>query len=393
MLTDAGIYLDHAATTPVDPRVLDVMLPFFVERFGNPSSIYALGRDARAGLDWARDTIAHLLNCLPQEVVMTSGATEANNLAVKGVAWWHRLHAPDRRNHIIVSAIEHPSVIQTADSLVAHGFDVTHVSPESDGIVAPEAIESAIQADTCLVSLMYANNEIGTIQPLQQVAAMARELGITVHTDAVQAAGALPLDVAALGVDLLTLSAHKFYGPKGIGVLYARAGTPLVWQQHGGGQENTRRGGTENVPSIVGMAAALALAYAELDERCAGLVTLRDRLIDQLLERIPHSRLNGDAQRRLPNNVNVSFAGVTGEILLQSLDMAGIAASSGSACSTGSTEPSHVLMALGLDTDTARGSLRLTLGKDNTVEEIDRAVTTIVDTVARIRSASGAITI
>jgi cysteine desulfurase len=387
---ETGIYLDHAATTPVDPRVLDVMLPYFTQRFGNPSSIYAPGRDARAALDWARDTLANLLNCQPGDIVMTSGATEANNLAIKGVAWWNRLHAPERGNHVIVSAIEHPSVLQAADSLIVHGFEVTRVEPDPGGIVSAESVVSAIRPDTCLISLMYANNEIGTIQPVQEVAGIARERGISVHTDAVQAAGALPIDVDSLGVDLLTISAHKFYGPKGIGLLYARRDTPVLWQQHGGGQENTRRGGTENVAFIVGMAAALGLAYHEFEQRRDHSIMLRDRLIEQLLERIPDSRLNGDPVRRLPNNANLSFSGVDGETLLLSLDMLGVAASSGSACSTGSMEPSHVLRAIGLDTETARGSLRLTVGKDTSVTEVDRAIESIIDTVARVRTLSAA---
>ncbi|HYI16523.1 MAG TPA: cysteine desulfurase family protein [Thermomicrobiales bacterium] len=384
-MRETDIYLDHAATTPVDPRVLEVMLPFFNERFGNPSSIYTLGQDARAGLDWARGTMAGLLGCRARELVMTSGATESNNLAIKGVAWWHRFNAPERGNHIVVSAIEHHAVLHAAEALVPHGFEVSLVEPDRDGLVQPEAVEAALRPDTCLVSVMYANNEIGTIQPIREIAAMAHERGITVHTDAVQAAGALPLDVDDLGVDLLSLSAHKFYGPKGTGLLYVRRRTPIEWQQHGGGQEGGSRGGTENVPLLVGMAAALALATDEQDERTAKLTRLRDRLIDGILERVPDSRLNGHPQQRLPNNVNLSFAGVEGETLLLNLDMLGIAASSGSACSTGSTEPSHVLTALGLGPEIARGSLRLTLGKDTTDAEIDRATEAVVETVERVR--------
>jgi cysteine desulfurase len=388
-VSTTDIYLDHAATTPVDPRVLDIMLPFFSERFGNPSSIYALGRDARAGLDWARGTLAEALHCQAREVLFTSGATESNNLAIKGVAWWHRFNAPARGNHIVISAIEHHAVLHAAEALLPHGFELSVVPPDGDGIVSPDAIAAAVRPDTCLISVMYANNEIGTIQPIRAIAALARERGIVMHTDAVQAAGALPLDVDDLGVDLLSLSAHKFYGPKGVGVLYVRRRTPVQWQQQGGGQENTRRGGTENVPLIVGMAAALALAVDEMDERNAHLQSLRDRLIEGILERIPDSRLNGHPARRLPNNVNVSFAGVEGETILLALDMLGIAASSGSACSTGSTEPSHVLTAIGLTPELARGSLRLTVGVENTVEQIDRATGAIVDTVSRVRELAG----
>jgi cysteine desulfurase len=388
-VNETDIYLDHAATTPVDPRVLDVMLPFFTERFGNPSSIYTVGRDARAGLDWARETLATLLGCEPREVIFTSGATESNNLAIKGVAWWQRLNASEARNHIIVSAIEHHAVLHAAESLIPHGFELSIVAPGSDGIVSPDAVVAAMRPDTCLISIMLANNEIGTIQPIQEIGAAARERGILMHTDAVQAAGAMRLSPAELNVDLLSLSAHKFYGPKGVGLLYARRRTPVLWQQHGGGQEDTRRGGTENVALIVGMAAALALADHELEERVTHNRTLRDRLIEGLLERVPDARLNGHPEQRLANNVNIAFGGVEGETLLLNLDMHGIAASSGSACSTGSTEPSHVLTALGLTPEVARGSLRLTTGKHNTVAEIDRAIEAIAESVLRVRQLSG----
>jgi cysteine desulfurase len=387
-VNETDIYLDHAATTPVDPRVLEVMLPFFSERFGNPSSIYTLGRDARAGLDWARGTLASLLNCNARELVMTSGATESNNLAIKGVAWWHHANQPER-NHIVVSAIEHHAVLHAAEAMTQHGFELTVVQPDVDGIVQPEAVAAALRPETCLVSVMLANNEIGTIQPVREIAGVAHERGITVHTDAVQAAGSLPLDVHDLDVDLLSLTAHKFYGPKGVGLLYARRRCPILWQQHGGAQENTRRGGTENTPGIVGMAAALMLATEERDERNAHMTMLRDRLAEGILERVPASRLNGHPTQRLPNNVNISFDAVEGETVLLSLDMLGIAASSGSACSTGSTEPSHVLTALGLGPDIARGSLRLTVGRDNTLEQIDRAIEAVVETVARVRELAG----
>ena len=379
-----GIYLDHAATTPVDPRVLEAMLPFFSERFGNPSSVYALGRDARAGLDWARDTLASCLGCQPRELLLTSGATEANNLALKGVAAWQRVNAPGR-NHLVVSAIEHHAVLHAADALTSQGCDVTVVPPGRDGIVRIDDLAMALRPTTCLVSVMLANNEIGTIQPVREVAALARERGILSHTDAVQAGGALPLDLRDLGVDLLSLSAHKFYGPKGVGLLYIRERTPILPQQHGGGQENARRGGTENIPAIVGMAAALALATDELDARAAHARELRGRLTQGILERVPLARLNGHPTARLPNNVNISFDDVDGEALLLNLDMQGIAASSGSACSTGSTEPSHVLTAIGLTPDIARGSLRLTVGKDNTRAQIDDAIMAVADTVSRIR--------
>lgn len=378
------IYLDHAATTPVDPRVLELMLPFFGERFGNPSSIYHLGRDARAALDWARGSMADILNCAPRELIITSGATESDNLAVKGVAWWHHARRPER-NRIVVSAIEHHAILHAAESMLAHGFFIDVVAPDANGIVQPDAIAAAVTPQTCLVSVMLANNEIGTIQPVREVAAIARAAGAVMHTDAVQAAGALPLDVDDLGVDLLSLSAHKFYGPKGIGLLYSRRETAITWQQHGGGQEDSRRAGTENTPAIVGMAAALIFATEERDARNAHCIALRDRLIDGILERVPDARLNGHAEQRLPNNANLSFAGVDGETLLLGLDLLGIAASSGSACTTGSTEPSHVIMALGMNPSLARESLRLTVGKDNTVEEIDTVIGTVTDVVLRAR--------
>lgn len=390
-MRESEIYLDHAATTPVDPRVLDVMLPFFTERFGNPSSIYTIGQDARAGLDWARGTLAGILGCQPREIVMTSGATESNNLAIKGVAWWHRFNGQESRNHLVVSAIEHHAVLHAAEALIPHGFEVSVVQPDTDGIVDPAAIAAELRPTTCLVSVMYANNEIGTIQPIREISKLARARGIVVHTDAVQAAGSLPLDVDDLGVDLMSLSAHKFYGPKGIGLLYVRRRTPIEWQQQGGGQEGGRRGGTENVPLIVGMAAALALATDEMAERNETIRHLRDALAEGILERVPDARLNGHPTTRLPNNVNISFAGVEGETLLLNLDMLGIAASSGSACSTGSTEPSHVLTALGLGPEIARGSLRLTLGKGTTDADVERAIEAVIQTVERVRELVGSI--
>jgi len=384
-VNQTDIYLDHAATTPLDPAVLEAMMPYLTTRFGNPSSIYAAGRDARAGLDWARASIAKILNCQAREIVFTSGATEADNLAVKGVAWKHRLQHPDRPGHIVTTAFEHHAVLHSVEYLEKFGFEATYVRPGPDGIVRVEDIAEAIRDDTILISVMYANNEIGTIQPIAEIGKLARERGIPFHTDAVQAAGWLPLDVQALNVDLMSLSAHKFYGPKGVGLLYVRRQTPILWQQSGGAQENNHRAGTENVAGIYGMAVALQRAVQEQEARTAHVQALRDRLIDALLTRIPGTRLNGDRELRLPNNVNVSFEGVEGETVLLNLDMHGIAASSGSACTTGSTEPSHVLTAIGLPPALATSSIRLTLGKDNTAEEIDRAVEVLADTVARLR--------
>lgn len=385
-MTETGIYLDHAATTPVDSAVLEVMLPFFQQSYGNPSSIYAAGRETRAAIDRSRAIIAKILNCQAREVIFTSGGTESDNLAIKGVAWWHRLNGTG--NHIVTSTIEHHAVLHTVEYLQAFGFEATFVPPDAAGIVQPEAIEAAIQDNTMLISVMYANNEIGTIQPIQEIAALARQRGITMHTDAVQAAGSLPLDVRELGVDLLSLSGHKFYGPKGIGALYVRTQTPMLWQQSGGSQEHHHRAGTENVAGIVGMAAALSRSFELLDERTSHILALRERLIDGLLTRIPGVTLNGDRERRLPNNVNVSFEGIEGETVLLNLDMHGIAASSGSACTTGSTEPSHVLTALGIAPELVSGSLRLTLGKDNTEAEIDRTIDVLDRTISHLRSLS-----
>lgn len=385
-MNQTDIYLDHAATTPVDPAVADAMLPYLTHRYGNPSSIYAVGREARAALDQSRGIIAKILNCQAREIIFTSGGTESDNLAIKGVAWWHRLHG--RGNHIVTTAIEHHAVLHSVAFLEKLGFDATYVRPRADGIVRPEDIAAAICEDTILISVMYANNEIGTIQPIREIGSLAHERGITFHTDAVQAGGILPIDVEELGVDLLSLSAHKFYAPKGVGLLYVRRETPILWQQSGGAQEGNRRAGTENVAGIVGMTVALRDAYRERDGRYAHLRALREQLLTGILERIPGTHFNGDRSERLPNNVNVSFEGVEGETILLNLDMHGIAASSGSACTTGSTEPSHVLTAIGLSPSLANGSIRLTLGKDNTPEHVDRAIDVLAETVIRLRKIS-----
>ncbi|HET7035670.1 MAG TPA: cysteine desulfurase family protein [Thermomicrobiaceae bacterium] len=387
-LNRTEIYLDHAATTPVAPAVLEAMLPYFSARFGNPSSIYAAGREARAALDQARAALAAILGCQARELVFTSGGTEADNLAIKGVAWWARQQ--HRGNHIVTTAFEHHAVLHSVEYLRKLGFEATFVPPDSRGLIQPQAIADAVRPETALISVMYANNEIGTIQPIAEIAEIAQARGIPLHTDAVQAAGSLPLDVRALGVDLLSLSAHKFYGPKGVGLLYVRRGTPILWQQSGGAQENNHRAGTENVPAVVGMAAALRLAESERAARGARILRLRERLIDGLLGRIPGSHLNGDRERRLPNNVNVSFEGVEGETVLLNLDMHGIAASSGSACTTGSTEPSHVLSALGLPPALVRSSIRLSLGNETTAEEIDRTIDVLAQSVAHLRRLAAA---
>lgn len=385
------IYLDHAATTPVDPAVVQAMLPYFSGTFGNPSSIYRVGQDARAALDRARQAIARVLNCRPSEVVFTSGATESDNLAVKGVAWAARLARPDGpMPHIVTTAIEHHAVLHAVDALEEQGFAVTRVGCDAQGVVSAGAIREAIRPETCLISVMMANNEVGSIQPVAEIAAVAREAGIPFHTDAVQAAGSLPLDVQALGVDLLALSAHKFYGPKGVGILYVRKGTPIRFQQDGGGQESGRRGGTENVPLIVGMAEALVRADANRDVSNDHTRALRDALWQGIQAEIPDVTLNGPALDgpRLPNNLNVSIRGVQGETALLALDMDGVEGSAGSACTTGNSEPSHVLLAMGLSEQEARASLRLTTGRGNSLEEMEDAVDALAAVVERIRSLS-----
>jgi cysteine desulfurase len=387
-----AIYLDHAATTPTDPAVVEVMLPHFTQRFGNPSSIYRLGQETRAALDRARGMVATVLGARPSEILFTSGATESNNLAIKGVAWGARLRQPEGpAPHVITSVVEHHAVLHAVDALERQGFAVTRVPCDGAGRIDPAAVAAAIRPETCLISVMYANNEVGTIQPVTQIAAVARERGIPFHTDAVQAAGVLSLDVNALGADLLSLSAHKFYGPKGVGILYLRKGTPIEYQQEGGGQESGRRGGTENVPLIVGLAEALVRADASREEYNAFCRALRDQLWAEIDARIPDVRLNGPAldEERLPNNLNISIRGVQGETVLLSLDMGGVAASAGSACTTGNSEPSHVLLASGLDETAARSSLRLTVGRGNSGDEIDEAVEVLIETVERVRALSG----
>lgn len=387
-----AIYLDHAATTPTDPAVVQAMAPYFTTVFGNPSSIYRIGQDARAALDRARREIAGVFHCNPSEVIFSSGATESDNLALRGVAWAARLRSPDGpAPHVVTTAIEHHAVLHTADALEQQGFRVTRVGVGADGIVDPAEIAAAIEPGTCLVSVMLANNEIGSIQPIAAIGAIARERGIPFHTDAVQGAGVLDLDVNALNVDLLSLSAHKFYGPKGVGVLYVRKGTPIEWQQTGGGQESGRRGGTENVPLIVGMARAFVAADASREAYNAFCGDLRDALWAGIQERIPGVRLNGPepGPKRLPNNLNVAIDGVQGETVLLSLDMQGVAASAGSACTTGNSEPSHVLLACGLDETTARTSLRLTVGRGNSMDEIEQAIDVLAETVERVRALAG----
>ena len=381
------VYMDHGGTTPLDPRVWDAMVPCFRESFGNPSSIHSVGQEARAALDSARERVAGVLGCRPSEVVFTSGGTESDNAAVSGAA----LALQGTGNHIITSCIEHHAVLHACQHLETRGFDVTYLPVDSDGLLAPEAVARALTPRTVLVSLMYANNEVGAIQPIADIASLVKQRAratdrtIVVHTDAVQAAGFLDLNVKELGVDLLSLSAHKFYGPKGAGALYLRRGTPFLPQQLGGGQERERRSGTENIPGIVGLAVALELAQAEREQTWAHCLALREAIIQRVQRDVPKAHLNGHPTKRLPNNVNFSFEGAEAESMLMGLDMAGIAASSGSACSSGSLEPSHVLLAMGQSAELARGSLRLTLGKGNTAEDVDYTMSVLLDLMGRLR--------
>lgn len=383
------IYLDHAATTPLDPDVLRAMMPFLAADFGNPSSVYGLGQATHAAMDSARATIATVLNATPAELVLLGGATESANLALSGVAWAARKRNPGGPwPHIVTTAIEHSAVLETARWLEQLGFGLTIVPCDPEGIVAPDAIAAAIRPETCLVSVMLANNEVGSIQDIPAIAALCQERGVALHCDATQAAGSLPIDVDQLGVDLLTLSAHKFYGPKGVGLLYVRAGTDIARQQRGGGQEGGRRGGTENVAGIVGMAVALDRAERFRPAYAVHCATLRDRLLAGLRERLPEIALNGPppGPLRLPNNLNLVLPGVQGETVLLALDMEGVAASAGSACTVGRNEPSHVLEAMGLGDADTRTSVRFTVGRSNTAAQIDDAIDAIVGVVERTRT-------
>ena len=379
------IYMDHASTTPVDPRVVEAMLPYFTEAYGNASSIHTFGRKAHKAMEEARHTVAGILGADPKEVVFTSCGSESDNLAIRGAAWASRA----RGNHIITSAIEHHAVGHTCVQMERKfGFEVTYLPVDEHGVVDPDEVGRAVTDRTVLISIMYANNEVGTIEPVVEIAKIARSKGIPFHTDAVQAGGALNVDVNELGVDLMSLSAHKLYGPKGIGVLYVRAGTPLLPVQTGGGHEGGRRAGTENVPYIVGMATALRLAYEHLEESNRRITALRDRLIQGVLSSIPDAQLTGHPTNRLPNNASFAFAGIEGESILINLDLEGIAASSGSACSTGEEQASHILLATGVPLEIAHGSLRLTLGRGNTEQDVDYVLSVLPGIVEKLRAIS-----
>lgn len=378
------IYFDHAATTPVDPRVLEKMLPYFTEKFGNPNSQHWFGRQTVSAVDEARDTVARLIGAKSSEIYFTSGGTEADNWALRGAAY----AMAHRGKHLIVSAVEHPAMITTAKELMKRGFEVTFAEVNEYGAVDLEKLERAIRPDTTFVGVMTANNEVGTLQPVKEIAALCKKKGVLFFTDAVQAAGALRLDVKELGADMLSFSAHKFYGPKGVGVLYIRSGLKIDKIVTGGHQERSMRGGTTNVPAVVGLAEALRLAVSELDENAAYVSSLRDRFIRRVQREIPFVKLNGHPENRLPANANFSFRYVEGESLLFSLDLKGIAVSSGSACSSGSLEPSHVLLAMGLPEGLAHGSVRFSFGRHNTAEEVDYAVDALKEIVLKLRALS-----
>jgi cysteine desulfurase len=385
--TDGFIYIDYAATTPVRPEVLEQMLPYFSERFGNPSSLYALAQESREAIDVARERVAAVLNCRTSEVVFTGNATESNNTAIKGLA--HALK--DKGRHIITTAVEHHSVLHPAEQLEHDGFEVTVLPVDEFGVVDPGTVEDALRPDTVLVSVMLANNEVGTVQDVAEISRLVKARAASnsaetyVHTDAVQAAGKLPLDTKALGVDLLSLTGHKIYAPKGVGVLYVRRGVPLEPLLSGGGQERQRRSGTENVPYIVGMGAALELAEAEREEFCSRTGRFRDMIEAAILRRLPDTKVNGHPQKRVSNITNLSFPGVEGEPVLLGLDFRAIAASSGSACSSASLEPSHVLTAMGVPAGLAVGSLRISLGRDTTDEDAEAVATAVPEVVERLR--------
>jgi len=378
------IYLDYAATTPTHPEVVKTMLPYFTDVFGNPSSIYSYGQEAKGAIEGARTKVADLIGARDEEIVFTSGGTEADNFALKGVAFANEL----KGNHIITTSIEHHAVLETGKFLERRGFNVTYLPVDEYGLVDPDDVSRAITDKTILISVMQANNEIGTIEPIAEIAKIAREEEIYFHSDAVQTVGHIPVNVNELGVDLLSMSAHKFYGPKGVGALYVRKGTKLTPFMHGGEQEKRRRAGTENVPGIVGFGKAAELAQQDMNQEAERLTSLRDKLITGLLERIDHIRLNGHPIVRLPHNVNISVDYVEGESMVLNLDLEGICVSTGSACSSSSLEPSHVLLAIGLSHEQAHGSLRFTLGKWTTGEEIERVLDVLPKIVTKLRAMS-----
>ncbi len=378
------VYLDHAATTYVRPDVFEAMKPYFCEKFGNASSIYSIGRETKKAVENAREQVAKALGAQPREIFFTASGSEADNWAIKGVAYANKA----KGNHIITSSIEHPAIMSTCQQLEKEGFEVTYLPVDSDGLVSVEDLRAAIKDTTILVSIMTANNEIGTIQPIAELGAVAKEKGILFHTDAVQAIGNVKIDVNEMNIDMLSLSAHKFYGPKGVGALFIRKGVKINNLIHGGHQERGKRASTENVPGIVGLAKAIEIATENLEEYNKKLISLREKTIEGIMAKVPYVKLNGHRHQRLPGNVNFSFQFIEGESLLLMLDMKGICGSSGSACSSGSLDPSHVLMAIGLTHEIAHGSLRLTFGEENSEEDVDYILSVIPEIVAKLREMS-----
>ena len=378
------IYLDYAATTPTDPNVVQAMLPYFHDAFGNPSAIYSYGQEAKNALEEARGKVARLIGARDEEIIFTSGGTEADNFALKGAAYANQ----KKGNHIITSAIEHHAVLESCKFLGKMGYKITYLPVDKYGLVDPDSVKKAITDKTILISVMHANNEIGTIQPISEIGKIAKEAGILFHSDAVQTAGHIPLNVNELGVDLLSMSGHKLYGPKGVGVLYTRKGSKLTPFMHGGGQERGRRASTENVPGIVGLGQAAELAGQDLEGETQRLIGLRDKLISGIVQKVDRTHLNGHPVKRLPNNVNISVEFVEGESMCLNMDIVGICASTGSACSSGSLEASHVLLAIGLEHVQAHGSLRFTLGKWTTEEEVEKVLEILPRIIGKLRAMS-----
>jgi cysteine desulfurase len=379
-----NVYMDYSATTYVKPEVLEEMLPYFTEKFGNPSSFYGISRETKRSIDKAREQVAKAINCLPDEVYFTGGGSEADNWAIKGIASAHK----NKGNHIITTKVEHHAVLETCEYLEKNGFEVTYLDVDEEGFINLEDLKNAITDKTILVSVMFANNEIGTIEPIKEIGEICREKKIYFHTDAVQAVGNIPVDVKEMNIDMLSLAGHKIYGPKGIGVLYIKKGIKIDNLIHGGAQERNRRAGTENIASIVGLGKALELATTNLEEHMERLIGLREKLIDGLLE-IPYTKLNGPrGDKRLPGNVNVCFRFIEGESILLSLDFKGVCASSGSACTSGSLDPSHVLLAIGLPHEIAHGSLRLSMGDGSTEEDVDYVLEVVPPIIERLRNMS-----
>lgn len=377
-------YFDHAATTAVKEEVLKEMIPYFTVNYGNSSSIYSIGREAKIGLEKARMQVAKAINADTQEIIFTGCGSESDNLAIKGVARANK----EKGNHIITSKIEHPAILNTCKTLEKEGFEITYLNVDEKGFISLEELENKIKKETILISIMFANNEIGTIEPIEQIGKIAKKYGIIFHTDCVQAIGNVRIDVKKMNIDLLSMSAHKFYGPKGVGALYVKKGIKFNKLQDGGHQERDKRAGTENVAGIVGMGKAIELAYKNFDEYNKKLTNLRDYYIMQVKEKIPYIKINGDLEKRLPGNSNISFEFVEGESLLLNLDMKGICASAGSACSSGASKPSHVLIAIGLSPQLAYGSIRVTFGDDNTKEDVDYLVENLVEIVEKLRKMS-----